>query len=127
MLQLTKLLSKDNSLVLAILSTICIAVLSLISEVPQPGGLTINDKIGHSLAYLFLAFFWLIFAGYFKRNTFNLLLVALACIIYGIIIEFMQQALTATRTASVLDVIANTIGVVTAYVLVHVVKISVKK
>lgn len=95
-------------------------------EVPKPGGITISDKLGHTIAYLCMTFFWLIFAKYFFKNTINLLLVVIACIFYGIVIEFMQHYLTATRTASVLDVLANTIGAFTAFGIVFVVKIKVK-
>lgn len=127
MVMLTKILSKASSLFFAILCTLSILVLSLMSEVPQPGNVELNDKLGHFIAYLVLTFFWLIFAKYFFKNTINLLLVAIACISYGIIIEMMQHYLTATRTASVLDVLANTTGALLAFCLVFVVKIKVKR
>ncbi len=123
---LIKILSRVNSLILAVFSTLFILVSSLVNQVPQPADITVIDKFGHLVAYLFLTFFWLIFATYSTKNKTNLLLVAIACIFYGIVIELLQHALTSTRTASVLDVIANTLGVFIAYFLVFVVKIKVK-
>ena len=124
---LTKILSKDSTLFFAIASSVGILILSLINKVPSPAGLTINDKLGHTIAYLCLGFFWLTFAKHHTKKRVSFFLIALACIVYGIIIELMQGALTSTRTASVLDVIANTSGVIIACFIVFGVKIGVKK
>lgn len=124
MQMLTKILSKDRTLFFAIFCTIAILVLSLVNQIPQPENLELNDKVGHSIAYLFLSFFWLIYGKHKNLSGIKLFYIVLACFIYGIIIELMQHALTSTRTASVLDVIANTFGVITSYIIILVLKIK---
>ena len=57
-----------------------------------------------------------------KKETFqkNVKYVILGCIIFGIIIEILQGVVTSYRTASYLDIVANTIGVLLAVVIFHV-------
>lgn len=124
---LTKILSKHNSLLLALACTTGILILSLINKFPEPSGVRINDKIGHTIAYLCLSFFWLTFAKNLTKKAKHFVLVASLCIIYGIVLELLQGTLTTTRTASVFDVFANTLGVIVGSFLVYVVKIGVKK
>ena len=121
MQSLIKILSKGNTLALAIFCTILILVLSLANEVPQPEGVKINDKIGHTFAYLSMSFFWLMYA---KLVNYKLLIVALSCVFYGIVIEVLQETLTTTRTGSVLDVMANIVGVSISYSIVFAIKIK---
>ncbi|MBT8384103.1 MAG: VanZ family protein [Bacteroidia bacterium] len=70
-----------------------------------------SDKIGHSLAYFMLSFSWF-FA--LKKRFNNILIIALL-ISYGIIIEVLQEVLTAYRQGDLTDVLANSIGVILAY------------
>ena len=50
----------------------------------------------------------------------NVKYIILGCIIFGIIIEILQGVITSYRTASYLDIVANTIGVLLAVVIFHV-------
>ena len=59
---------------------------------------------------------------FFKKEKFqkHLKYIILACFIFGIIIEILQGVITSYRTASYLDILANTIGVLLAVVIFHV-------
>ena len=53
-----------------------------------------------------------------SRNKKNLkYAIAFGCVFYGIIIEVLQTTLTTYRTASFLDVVANTVGVFLALLI----------
>lgn len=79
-----------------------------------------SDKIYHTTCYglmtiLWLAYFKLKFkTGSIKKN----LILAVAIITFGIIIEFLQLKLTTHRQFEWLDILANTIGVILGLVLV---------
>ncbi len=77
-----------------------------------------TDKMLHAGAYLFLAFLWKLFFVFqksdFKRYTSNLMWVALACFVFGMLIEVLQGTLTDYRTPDWWDVLANSTGVVLA-------------
>ena len=107
MLKHIKNLLQDKILFIAIFITIAIVYLSLM-KVPK-FEIHINhlDKWQHSFAYMMLSLSWLF--SFSKKNK-NILIV-LSCILFGIIIEILQQTLTNYRTGDYLDVIANSIGV----------------
>jgi len=67
------------------------------------------DKFYHSFAYFTLSFCWL-FSFYKKPNLKKIIVIS--CIIYGIIIEVIQDTLTLYRTGDFRDVLANTVGIV---------------
>ncbi len=115
MLMLIKHLLKHNSLRLAIVITIAITVLSLIrvGELPVPKISNI-DKLEHMFSYLVLTFLWLLALG--KTKTARLLIIII-CIIYGITIEILQGLLTNYRSAELLDVVANTLGILLAILI----------
>lgn len=84
---------------------VALATLSLLPNLPQPGGVLGWDKLQHTAAYAFLAW-WFLQAWEGHRPLFRcLLLVAAGCAIEA------AQALTTWRQPSVLDVLANTLGV----------------
>jgi VanZ family protein len=75
------------------------------------------DKIYHCIAYFVLGLTWLLsFPKSLEKKHIKYAIV-ISCIIYGIVIEVLQTTLTAYRTASLLDVLANTIGVLLAMML----------
>ncbi|GAA4644957.1 hypothetical protein GCM10023115_29170 [Pontixanthobacter gangjinensis] len=90
-----------------------------------------TDKMLHAGAYLFLAFLWKLFFVFhkadFKRYTSNLLWVALACFLFGMLIEVLQGTLTSYRTPDWWDVLANSTGVVLAVIFFTVMAPTVKK
>lgn len=99
-------------LVAALLYTIALAVLSLLSSDSLPEvEVEYADKIAHTAAYGLLCFLW-----YFTLKSFQyskaLLIAASSVIIYGIILEVLQGTLTVGRTLDMYDVVANCIGVV---------------
>ncbi len=82
-----------------------VAALALMPEPPEPPGLLGWDKLQHTAAYAFLAW-WFLQAWEGRRPMlWCLFLVAAGCAIEG------AQALTAWRQPSVLDAVANTLGV----------------
>lgn len=81
------------------------------------------DKIIH--AVIFGVFAWLVLRAYFlsvkdnNRNKTNVyLIVAAATILFGILIEGMQQFIP-DRGADRYDIIANTVGIIAAQVIFY--------
>ncbi|CAI8431883.1 MAG: Uncharacterised protein [Flavobacterium sp. SCGC AAA160-P02] len=116
MLKLIKKLLDFNALFIAIVITIFIAVLSFAKidrVIPQQ--FLSEDKLFHLIAYFFLTISWL--HAYHKNKLFinNTRSVIICCLIYGTVIELLQGLLTSYRTPSYLDILANSIGVVIAY------------
>ena len=113
MLKRIKILLKDNIFLIAISITVGIIYLSII-KIPSIGIEIANiDKGYHSLAYFMLAITWLL-AFYKKQKKY---VIVISCIIFGIIIEVLQYALTTYRTGDYLDVFANSLGVFLALVV----------
>lgn len=85
-------------------------------EGPPDFGISFADKIFHSLVYFVLTFLWfysLIFHFKIEKGK-AVLYASFISIIFGIIIEILQEVFTDTRQADLLDVVANSLGVVTA-------------
>lgn len=114
MQKLIKNLLKGNLIIIAIFVTASIAILSLIKVGPQPIQINNLDKYEHLLAYFVLSTFWLLAL---KRTKINKLIIVLCCVIYGIIIEVLQVTITSYRSGDVLDIIANTTGILIAYII----------
>ncbi len=121
MLQRIKKLLEHNALAIAIITTLAIAFLSL-SHLPKLDiGFKIksSDKYLHATAYFILSLVW-----YFalqkkiKKRRFKVLLI-LFLIFYGIILEALQGGLTNYRTADFYDIIANSVGVLIATLLIN--------
>lgn len=119
MLQRIKKLLEDNALLLAIITTIIIAILSLTAVPKIDLGFKIksSDKYLHAIAYFTLSIVWY-FALYekLKKNSTKIYVIILL-IAYGIILEALQGGLTKYRTADIFDVVANTFGIVLATLL----------
>lgn len=90
-----------------------------------------TDKMLHAGAYLFLALLWKLFFLFqnsdFKRYKSNLYWVAIACFVFGMLIEVLQGTLTSYRTPDWWDVLANSTGVLLAVVFFIVMAPTVKK
>lgn len=115
MLMGIKKLLERNALNIAIIITLIIAFLSLVSlkEIPIVK-IKNSDKFGHFTAYFVLCLSWLYALKYhpalrLKKYTVILLLVG-----YGIIIEVLQGVLTSYRQADFFDILANSSGVLLA-------------
>jgi VanZ family protein len=113
-----KSLFKGNVLVLTSISiTLFIGYLSLKKTTHFIIQLSHIDKAYHTVAYFLLAFSWLFsFPKSFENRKLKYTIV-IWCIMYGIIIEVLQGTLTIYRSASLLDVLANTVGIILAMVL----------
>ncbi|WP_227009136.1 VanZ family protein [Christiangramia fulva] len=78
-------------------------------------GFNPTDKMLHAGAYLFLALLWefyiLLKRKDFKQYRANVLWVALACFIFGMLIEVLQGTLTSYRTPDWFDILANSTGI----------------
>ena len=115
-MKITKHLSERNFLLLAIIWTFLITVASLVSSSAIPKvNLLWNDKIVHFLFYFFFVVFWSIALHknfYSKKYSFIIVVFA---IVYGIIIEVLQELLTTTREPDLYDVFANALGAIIGY------------
>ncbi|MCD8445013.1 VanZ family protein [Tenacibaculum finnmarkense] len=116
MLKRIKSLLKDNLTIIAILISIGIAILSLIKIGNPPAIIQIKnlDKYEHAFAYFVLCFVWLIA---FDKTKINKVIIVFCCLFYGIIIEGLQVTITTYRSGDVLDIVANTTGILIAYMM----------
>ena len=108
------------------LATVCLIDFKKLPDV----GISFADKIFHSLTYTLLAFLWfntLVFQ--FKMGNKKAIIYASAIsIVFGMIVEVLQGVFTSTRHADVLDVLANSLGVLfMACLLLLKNRITVKK
>ena len=117
------LVLKQKSLQIAILYTITLLIVSLItidfggmdSIVPSYG-----DKIFHFLAYGLLTLLWF-FAMKWRYNISKiktLLFVATACITFGTVVEVLQKVLTISRFYDEADILSNIFGVILMSILI---------
>lgn len=91
--------------------SITLAVLSLVSDDTLPNlGTNYDDKIYHLLAYALVNLLWFKVFLNFKTSK-PILLAFIISIVFGIIIEVLQGEFTAVRDPSIMDVLANSIGV----------------
>ncbi len=112
-----KTLLKDNSLYISIAITILITLLSLVKMEPKLIVEVSNlDKIQHTFAYMILTISWLVSRDV-KFNATPYLVVLLGCLVFGIIIEVLQGRLTTYRSASLLDVVANSLGIALGFIV----------
>lgn len=121
MLKPIKSLLEDNAVYIAVFFTISITIGSLVkSDFIVVKSISVSDKVYHLIAYFLLMLSWLYV--FCKKETLqrNVKYIILGCIIFGIIIEILQGVITSYRTASYLDIVANTIGVLLAVVIFHV-------
>jgi VanZ family protein len=79
-------------------------------RLPQPPN--ISDKAEHFLAYLLLSL-W--FAGIYPRSRYWIIAIGLC--VMGVLIEFAQGAMRYGRQADILDVLANSTGILVALLL----------
>ncbi|WP_445735697.1 VanZ family protein [Mariniflexile sp.] len=105
---------KKSIFFLSILYTLTLATVCLVKLNKLPNvGLSYGDKIFHFLSYSVLAMLWfntLLHTFKFKKRR-ALLYAALFSVVFGIVIEVLQGALTSYRSSDMYDVIANTSGV----------------
>lgn len=103
---------------LAIGWTFLIAVLCLIKFTDLPSvKVDSADKYVHFIFHFIFTVLW----GYYfwlKQNQFlftTQIKVVVVSLIYGVVIEFLQETLTTTRHADIFDVLANFSGAMAAF------------
>lgn len=101
------------SLVLGVLLLLLIAVLSLMPGYAPPGHYH-ADKFIHAGFYCLFTFLWLF--GTDNHSRIRHLAVAMAVLMYGILLELLQQYVGG-RTVSVADIGANITGVTLAVLI----------
>lgn len=77
-----------------------------------------KDKYVHFTFYFILVVLWYI---YTKKTNGNLkinLILVLAAIGYGILMELFQSLFTTTRTADIFDVMANSLGAISGLLFI---------
>ncbi|MBW2962444.1 VanZ family protein [Mesonia aestuariivivens] len=124
MKQLIKhLLDPKLSLLYALAYTLFIFVFSLINlkDVPTPK-FDNSDKVMHLVAYFGIMILWSLY--YFSKKDWkkvqmkSLTIICLLIIAFGIFIEVLQGTLTNYRSMDSLDVLANSIGVFSGFLLI---------
>lgn len=105
------MLNKIILLFVALGYSITLAVLSLVSDDSLPDfGTNYDDKIYHFLAYALLTFLWFkVFINF--NNSKPILFAFIISVVFGIIIEVLQGEFTVVRDPSIMDILANSVGV----------------
>ena len=113
-----KKLLERNALFIAIIFTILVALVSLVSLKDVNLIKTHNsDKYGHFLAYFILSLSWLNVINKRPHKIIINYIIIITLISYGIILEVLQDILTTYRQADLYDIIANSAGVIFAVIL----------
>jgi VanZ family protein len=103
----------------AIAYTCALSIGSLVKPVKLDTNISNIDKLLHLGAYFGLAILWLSYFHIVKTSATQkwakpifYIAIALALVVYGIVIELLQGSATTYRTPDVWDVLANSIGVI---------------
>lgn len=113
---------KKNIIPITLLYTITLAIGSLIKLNDLPNlGISYVDKICHFIAYSILTLLWYKTYLYTIKLTKNkaVIYTIITCVVFGIIIEVLQETLTTTRTLDGYDIVANVIGVLLAVITIR--------
>ncbi|QMU63212.1 MAG: hypothetical protein GKR88_02265 [Flavobacteriaceae bacterium] len=112
-----RILLRCSILYISITITISILFLSL-AHIPSEFVVDISnlDKIQHFFAYVVLTISWLITKNVkFKKITNSSIVII--CFVFGIIIEVLQGSITTYRSPGFLDIVANSTGIITGFIL----------
>ena len=114
MRKLIKNISKHKYLIIAVGYTLWLTAVSLtpLEGIELPS-FRLADKIVHFFLYFFFVLVWLKALSFFSYHLPYLLIIA---VLWGIIIEFLQEFYIPTRSGDVYDALANTLGAFTAVV-----------
>lgn len=105
-------------LYISLILTVGIGIGSLISLSNAPiSAVKISDKTIHITAYFLVSLSWLLtFRNHVNNLKINRLIFGLI-LAYGIIIELLQGNLTSKRQFEFFDILANLVGISTAFLL----------
>ena len=125
MLTKNLLVPKKTILSLAIGWTLLIAVLCLVSFRKLPSlGVSGGDKYVHVIFHFVFVLFW----GFYSKISLNeivisrILKLVVVSVLYGSLIEILQETVTTTRQADIKDVFANFAGAILAFLVFIVIK-----
>lgn len=110
----------------ALVYTVIILYLSLVNLADtKVSSLGMSDKLMHGGAYFGLGLLWMLFGIFsFSEKNFirRIIIISVAAVAFGIFIEVLQDTLTSYRQLDLYDVLANSIGVLAAAVLMWMLK-----
>ena len=117
---------KGNRIFIAVGITLIITFLSLFRVSPVVTKLNLNhaDKYQHAVAYFAVTFSWIWSFQTRNNNKSMQLKILFAVFLFGVLMEVLQEVMTNYRTADVFDVLANTSGIVLAYLFFLVTKMK---
>ncbi|RAR71770.1 VanZ family protein [Flavobacterium aciduliphilum] len=101
--------------------TVIITVLSLISLNGIGSSIKIEhkDKYVHFTFYFVFMFLWYFSTKHFLFSNKIKRIILFLAIIYGIFMELCQGWFAVTRTPDIRDVFANSLGALTAFIILH--------
>ena len=118
---------KKYAYYIAVLYALGLAFVSLVNlrELPKPR-IESGDKLFHFIAYFILTLLWFnAFTIQGKSKKWHVIFKA--CVfsfLFGIIIEFLQSTFTNTRVSDAYDVLANTLGMLLAVLVIKLFKVK---
>jgi VanZ family protein len=117
---------KGNRIFIAVGITLIITFLSLFRVSPVIPKLNLNhaDKYQHAVAYFVVTLSWIWSFQTRNNNKSMQLWILLAVFLFGVLMEVLQEVMTNYRTADVFDVLANTSGIVLAYLFFKVTRMK---
>lgn len=115
MLKLIKRLLEYNSYLISSFITIAVLFLSLYSLPGPELDFVFSDKLFHGIAYFGLTSSWLFSVLRYETNSRQKLQIALSCFVFGCLMEMLQELFTSARVMDLLDVVANSAGILIAY------------
>lgn len=104
---------KNKFLIAALLWTIAVTVLSLVtisSSIGSSISLEYKDKYVHFTFYFVFVILWISYSRSKKLSKKTNLIILFSAIGYGILMEIFQGAFTKNRSADIFDVLANSTG-----------------
>lgn len=105
--------------IITVFYTILTTFLSLVELGDIPNLNTkFDDKIAHFLFYAIFCLLWFLNLTYFKIKR-SLIAASAISILFGLIIEILQDLTTTYRTAEFLDILANTMGTIIMAALIY--------
>jgi VanZ family protein len=117
---------KGNRIFIAVGITLIITFLSLFRVSPVIPKLNLNhaDKYQHAVAYFVVTLSWIWSFQTRNNNKSMQLWILFAVFFFGVLMEVLQEVMTNYRTADVFDVLANTSGIVLAYLFFKVTRMK---
>lgn|SRR5690606_7894041 len=126
MKRINRLLGSNTLLFLAIAYSSLICVLFFIPGSGLPSVKIVGaDKLVHGMMFFGLMILWQLYIFRREGNQLDLrrsLLLLGIVVLFGILIEVIQELMTATRTGDVMDIVADFVGALIAVILFQKIK-----